>query len=235
MIIQQVHIKTYLFHSSLIIFYLLAGSWSAVFFALAPYNRFKRGDNALKYLAIFHSYILFTYGFAIIGTAPTFGMTSNCNADAVVFLFRPFSALHAGRIFGGVVLCLVFVIYTSLVVNDYRRHMPRRGKPRLHPESPGDVEDLKDDIQAQENARPRARSAPAVDQAIATLVGSDVRNPWERAPGYDVGLDGRMLITLSIIAVIWALVVMNTELLIRSNHFQSIGTDSSQWQFGQVQ
>jgi hypothetical protein len=101
------------------VFYLLALSWAAVFFSLPTYNRFIKSDKTLQVLSIIQSYILFAYAIAILIKAETFGPSYCCNETARVALFRPFSALHAGRIVGWVVVVLVVVIYTGLSVYDY--------------------------------------------------------------------------------------------------------------------
>lgn len=164
-------------------------------------------------------------------------MTPECNADAVVVLFRPFSALRVGRIVGGVVLCLVVLTYTWLVVTDYRAGMSQDQKIDG---APIDTENL--NIRMDRNPDTHSRNTPIHAQmpvvpdvqmgrqSVRTSISIGV------PPGFDVGYDtrlaGRMLSMLSIITVTWVLVVVNTELLIRWNHFQP--TTSSQWQFGQV-
>ena len=105
--------------SSLIVFYLLALSWASVFFSLPTYNRFVKSDKTLQLLSIIQSYLLFAYAIAILIKAQTFGPSWCCNGTAKVALFRPFSALHAGRIVGWVVVMLVVIIYTVLSVYDY--------------------------------------------------------------------------------------------------------------------
>lgn len=43
-----------------------------------------------------------------------------------------------------------------------------------------------------------------------------------------------MVIKIIVVLILWALAVMNTELLIRWNHFAVSDGSQSQWQFGQV-
>lgn len=211
-----------------------------MFFAMGTYNRFKRADGVLRYLAVCSSYIFFAYGFAILGTAPTFGKTPACNADAVIVVFQPLSALHAGRVLCLVVLCIAVFIHFSSVFSDCRERIMRSRKARMDDTDPARTE--KGDM-TPSSPRLSRMGSPDPDASFSgTAAHGDVQsenhaafrkgNPFERVSGYDTGLDGRLLLRLSFIAVIWALAVMNTELLIRWNHFQP--TNASQWQFDQV-
>ena len=100
-------------------FYLLALSWASVFFSLPTYNRFVKSDKTLQLLSIIQSYVLFAYAIAILIKAKTFGPSFCCNQTARVVLFRPFSALHAGRIVGWIVVMSVVAVYTFLCCYDY--------------------------------------------------------------------------------------------------------------------
>jgi hypothetical protein len=52
---------------------------------------------------------------------------------------------------------------------------------------------------------------------------------------YDTQIAGELIIEIIMILILWALAVMNTELLIRWNHFEQTPISSqSAWQFGQV-
>ena len=93
--------------SSIVVFYLLSLSWASVFSSLPSYNRFVKGDKTLKYFAIVQSYILFAFALAILIRAPTFGSTPLCNSNAKAVIFRPFSALHGGRIAATIVVAIV--------------------------------------------------------------------------------------------------------------------------------
>ncbi|KLO17533.1 hypothetical protein SCHPADRAFT_994226 [Schizopora paradoxa] len=103
----------------LIVFYLLAMSWVAVFFSLPSYNRFIKSDNVLKYLSVFQSYLLFAFALAILVKGDSFGSSPECNSEALVVIFRPFSAIHGGRVVGWITVSIALLFYTFLTVSDY--------------------------------------------------------------------------------------------------------------------
>lgn len=51
---------------------------------------------------------------------------------------------------------------------------------------------------------------------------------------YDLQISGDLIVEIIIILILWALTVMNTELLINWNHFEPSDDPESIWQFGQV-
>ncbi|KAI5118519.1 hypothetical protein M0805_007688 [Coniferiporia weirii] len=51
---------------------------------------------------------------------------------------------------------------------------------------------------------------------------------------YDLGISGNLIIEIIVIFILWALTVMNTELLIKWNNFEGGGGGSESWQFGQI-
>jgi ascorbate-specific PTS system EIIC-type component UlaA len=111
--------------SALVVSYLLYISWITVFFSLPSSARFGNKPGDVKILKMLHfcsgiqSYAAFSFAFAMLATAPTFGSTPECNPNALVVLFRPFSALNAGRILFCVLVGLVCIAYTALLVNDH--------------------------------------------------------------------------------------------------------------------
>jgi hypothetical protein len=111
--------------SALVVSYLLYISWVTVFFSLPSSARFGSKPGNVKILKMLHfcsviqSYTVFAFVFAMLATAPTFGSTPECNPNALAVLFRPFSALNAGRILFCVLAGLVCITYTALLVNDH--------------------------------------------------------------------------------------------------------------------
>jgi len=55
----------------------------------------------------------------INATADRFGSNPECNQNTVAVIFRPFSALKSGRIFGWIVVSLAFMCYTAMTARDY--------------------------------------------------------------------------------------------------------------------
>jgi len=212
-----------------------------VYFALAPYNRFKKADKFLKYLSILHSYVLFAYGFAVLVTAPNFGSNTTCNSEVVVVIFRPFPAINQGRIVGIVALVFIVLVYSGLLIIDYNLlrfvtncfpssgdHTVKRSSKKTTSRQTNNVSTPLANNTRQVQTIVRRRDASTSDQPVPPLP-SEFQQPIQ---GHNIGIDGRMLVTLVFIAIIWSLVVLNTELLIRWNKFSS--SDGSQWQFGQV-
>ena len=56
----------------------------------------------------------------------------------------------------------------------------------------------------------------------------------KEAQTHDLNIAWDMLVKIFSVAILWALVIMNTELLIRWNHFAPPAGSQSMWQFGQV-
>jgi hypothetical protein len=107
--------------SGLVVFYLLYLSWVTVSFSLPACARFPGTVKMLHFASIVQSYTVFAFAFVMLITAKNFGSSPQCNPDAVVVLFRPFSALKSGRIVGWVITVLVVAVYTGVLVKD---HMP---------------------------------------------------------------------------------------------------------------
>jgi hypothetical protein len=106
-------------NSTLIVSYLFSMSWVAVITSLSSCHRFVDGTTVIKIWSIVQSYVIFAFALVILIKAQTFGNNPECNGNAVVVLFRPFSALHAGRIVGWVVTMAVIVLYTGVTTIEY--------------------------------------------------------------------------------------------------------------------
>lgn len=101
-------------------------SWFSVVFSLPSCYRFGRGLKILKVLSILQSCVIFAFAFVILIKAKTFGSSPECNGNAVAVVFRPFSALRAGRIAGWVLTVTIVAIYVGITVKDYLPPPPKR-------------------------------------------------------------------------------------------------------------
>ncbi|KAJ6570327.1 hypothetical protein B0H10DRAFT_2108502 [Mycena sp. CBHHK59/15] len=90
-------------------------------FLLAGMRPFSRECQDTAFFSVVQSYTIFAFAFALLIKAKTFGNAVACNDHAVVVLFRPFSALKAGRTVCWVMTVLVAAGYTGVLVKD---HMP---------------------------------------------------------------------------------------------------------------
>jgi hypothetical protein len=106
-------------NSVLVVFYLLLMSWAAVMGSLSFCHRFVHGTAIIKIWAIAQSYVIFAFTLVILIKSRTFGNNPQCNVNAVVVLFRPFSALNPGRTVGWIVTVTVIAIYTGVTVAEY--------------------------------------------------------------------------------------------------------------------
>lgn len=263
---------TLLISSALVVFYLLAMSWAAVFFTIPTYNRFVKSDTTLKVLSVFQSYLLFGFALALLTKAETFGVHHECNENAVAVVFFRFSALRTGRILGWIFVTIVIVIYTMMTFYDYhpvvwdwwdilQRKLEERRTPAPPSDSnntpPSPMASLSPDLEAGQN-----RSRGVDGQSTAEGSGANESNEKQTSRHYDrkgkrstnhkrhhkqksndnnigndisdkLGMSGTLICQLGIVVFLWALTVMNTELLIRWNRFEPEDGES-QWQFGQV-
>jgi hypothetical protein len=106
-------------NSGLVVFNLLAISWVTIFFTLPSCHRFGDVARTLKILSVVQSCLVFTFALALLISARTFGSNPECNRNAVVVLFRPFSALDVGRIVGWIVVVTVLAIYGGITTLEY--------------------------------------------------------------------------------------------------------------------
>lgn len=113
-------------HSGLVVFYLLAMSWFTIVFTIPSCHRFDHDVKFLKMWSIAQSYVVFSFVFTLIVRASDYGSSPECNPNAVVVLFRPFSALHGGRIVGWIITVTVVSIYSCITGLDYFPPKPKK-------------------------------------------------------------------------------------------------------------
>ncbi|KAJ7186456.1 hypothetical protein C8R46DRAFT_1057234 [Mycena filopes] len=222
------------FHDALVVYYLLTLSWVTVYFSLPATARFRRPDRLLHVFSVIQSYAIFGFAFAVLIHADSFGAEAECNSNAVVVLFHPFNALRIGRPLGLATTGLVFLGYSAILIHD---HLPQTGallrwlRKSVRKEVPaGDVEAVgegEDGPGSAPQMRPQAVPGPGRVQYSS-------RKLLEIPKEHDLQLAGQIVVNLVVVLVMWAITVMNTELLIRWNHFAPNDTPQSSWQFGQV-
>jgi hypothetical protein len=116
--------------SALVTLYLLTMSWIVVIASLSSCNRLSDDTQTLQFASVIQGYAILAFAFAILATADSFGYSPGCNQNALVVIFRPFSALRSGRIFGWIVVGLVFLCYTGMTVRDYTAKVLKRIRAR---------------------------------------------------------------------------------------------------------
>ncbi|KZP10095.1 hypothetical protein FIBSPDRAFT_221570 [Athelia psychrophila] len=232
------------FHDALVVLYLLALCWATNICALASCNSVRGDARALQLFSVIQSIAVFSFALAILITAPTFGSTPECNRHAKLVVFTQFRVFDAGRILGWIVAVAVIVGYTGMTAKDYitdPRNIFRRKKAEMG--LPGEMGG---------SGKPEPVEAPSLD--IKAEPEEDPIEPYRQAnlkwkaeaQVYQPNVDGMLMLQLGAIAVLWALAVMNTELLIVWNLFGKVDstvttdiTDTvdptpSIWQFGQI-
>ncbi|KAJ7473618.1 hypothetical protein B0H11DRAFT_2036576 [Mycena galericulata] len=222
------------FQDALVVFYLLYLSWVTVFFTLPACARFPGGNvKLLHFFSVVQSYTVFAFAFAMLITAETFGEYPTCNPNAVVVLFRPFSALKSGRIVCWVMTALVVAVYTALLVKDHMPPAPRRVREWIQKRVTKDIPATDQEIPmtSPDIPPPRKSAGPAIAQSNVQY---HSRKASEPRMEYDLQIAWDLVIEVVVVLVLWALTVMNTELLIRWNRFEQSGGVQSSWQFGQV-
>ena len=105
--------------SALIILYLLSTSWIVVIASLAACSRLSDDTKVLQLASVIQSYVILAFAFTVLATAHRFGTNPECNHNTFAVIFRPFSALKAGRILGWIIFSLVFTGYTAMTARDY--------------------------------------------------------------------------------------------------------------------
>ncbi len=95
-------------------------SWLAVLISMPSFNKFKHRNRKLGYLSVFQSCLLFVFPIALLIKWDTFGSSPECNSEAVVVVFRSFSAFHAGRVIGWIAVFVALGFYTYMTIRDYR-------------------------------------------------------------------------------------------------------------------
>ena len=154
--------------SAIVIFYLLYLSWATLCFTLPSLSRFpeypSRKGKMLKAFSIMQSYTIFAFALTVLINATTFGNTPHCNVNAVFVVFRPFSALHAGRIVFWVLSTVVIIVYTLVTLWEYVPSQVKLAYQRVrkskvpNPVAQGPVPDL----EFLESERPRSNLPPPV-------------------------------------------------------------------------
>ncbi|KAF7309309.1 hypothetical protein MIND_00301200 [Mycena indigotica] len=255
---------------AIVVFYLLLLSWTTVTLTLPACSRFPlslsssparsaRSLTLLHTLSVLQSYTIFAFLLALTISAPTFGSptTVQCNPQARAVLFRPFSALGAGRVLGAVATGVVVVVYTGVLVRDHlppapdavrrwmRRTVLRRvpnverkaaEKPGPQP-GPAHANPPRSVPPGLETFGPGAlprgpRRVPGRNRYRGRTAASDTQRP-----SYDLQIAWPLVIHLFVVCVLWTLAVMNTELLIRWNTNTDANVDAdggSGWGFGQI-
>ncbi|KAJ6591006.1 hypothetical protein DFH09DRAFT_191549 [Mycena vulgaris] len=94
-------------------------AWMTSTFALAFCIRLSNETVVLQQISIVQSYAVIAFALIVLGKAPSFGQHPKCNHEAVAVIFRPFSALRNGRIFGWCIVGLTSVLVTIITVRDY--------------------------------------------------------------------------------------------------------------------
>ncbi|KAJ6549847.1 hypothetical protein B0H19DRAFT_951909, partial [Mycena capillaripes] len=207
--------------------------WVTIYFSLPANTRFPGKVKMLHLCSVIQSCILFAFAFAMLGTATTFGPTPECNHNAVVVLFRPFAALDVGRILFLVLTALVVIIYGGIIYKDWKDSFKRLGgrmnRRLTKKKRPNEEIDINNYAEALPAAEPAPCNAP------------EPENTANRAPDtqiygytYRYNVDEKVVLNIIVVLILWALAVMNTELLIRWNHFAVSDDSQSQWQFGQI-
>ncbi|KAJ7069249.1 hypothetical protein C8F01DRAFT_1363474 [Mycena amicta] len=209
------------FHDALIVLYLLCLSGLTVFAVSLSSKRFKVAKLALRYFAIIQTYLILAFALALLIKAESFGSRPQCNQYAVVVLLRPFSALKPGRIVCFVLVAVFTMFYTVITVEDHLRAASRKIRMRRRTRRVPGAD--KEHSEANEAQQPLPDFAPQSVAHNSPNTQLDVDDPYS--------IDWDVILTLAVVLVLWATAVMNTELLIRWNHFAP--TDHT-WQFGQV-
>ncbi|KAF7367976.1 hypothetical protein MSAN_00863200 [Mycena sanguinolenta] len=219
------------FHDGLIVFYLLNLSWVTVYFSLPAVA--KSPNVKLLYIfSILQSYTIFAFAFAMLITAHSFGQHSQCNHHASIVIFRPFHALPAGRIVCLVVTAVIFTLYTGMLIKDNLPPAPKRILQWIQQKVTKEVPTT-----AEQELPPPPGAPPLPRHAPQKLSAGKVEYHARKAPTvpkeYDLQIAWNIVIEIFVVLILWGMAVMNTELLIRWNHFPP-SNGQSLWQFGQV-
>jgi hypothetical protein len=100
-------------------------AWITIIGSLAACGRFSEGTQMLQLFSVVQAYTVIAFALVVLSQGEEFGSNPECNQNAVAVIFRPFSALHAGRIFGWIVVTLMFAAYTTMTVRDYTARVRR--------------------------------------------------------------------------------------------------------------
>ncbi|KAJ7145177.1 hypothetical protein C8R43DRAFT_1130235 [Mycena crocata] len=200
------------FHDALAVFYLLYISWITVFIFLPSNTRFP-GNLVVR-------------------------ESSAATPSAILTLiFRPFSALKIGRILFLVMTTLASVIHIALIVKDLKTPVAKQWA-RVRRRVSEKIPDIDNDpaIPAPVEPHPTLNTpatAPSNQPPTAPPKKNYPKRKWEDQ-SYDLQIDWNLVGKIIVGLILWSLAVMNTELLIRWNHFMESDENHSPWQFGQV-
>ncbi|KAF8126850.1 hypothetical protein K438DRAFT_2001193 [Mycena galopus ATCC 62051] len=216
------------FHDALIVFYLLFLSWITVFLSLRTSADSANKDvQMLHFFSIIQSYSVFAFVFVLLITAPSFGSHPECNLNAVVVIFRPFSVLWAGRPVAWVLTLLIAVCYTALLVKEQVKVVARTVLPL--------VMCYRMQVHDPEAAAGRPPRHNCSGDGAAGDTAEDLNlETGHEMPTYGLNIAWHMILEITVLLILWSLSVMNTELLIRWTHFAPSDDSQSQSQFGQV-
>ncbi|KAF8800986.1 hypothetical protein BYT27DRAFT_7148103 [Phlegmacium glaucopus] len=216
------------FQDAIITLYLLTMSWIIVIASLSSCNRLSDDTKVLQLASVIQSYAILAFAFAVLATADSFGSFPECNQNAVVVIFRPFSALKSGRIFGWIVVSLVFVCYTVMTVRDYTAKVLKRIRERKASRKKADP--------TLEHPAPQPIVTDFAPPVARQTVPIESRAPRRKETFYGDPrplVDAALLFMLGFILLFWAFFVLNTELVIRWNQVAQNGSRLN-WQFGQI-
>ncbi|KAF7355822.1 hypothetical protein MVEN_00910400 [Mycena venus] len=215
------------FQDAVIMLYLLSMGWITVVTALASCNRLSDDTNILQLVSVIQSYVIISFAFAVVAKAASFGENADCNQEAVAVIFRPFSALRHGRIFGWCIIGFIFATYTMITFRDYTARIREmvRGRRVSHNESA---------------SPPSVGQGPILGQyfkhSASPVPGVGPLAPKRQSTYYGIPtalVDNQLLVIIFFILVIWAFLVLNTELTIR--WYRPTQNDAvTNWQFGQM-
>ncbi|KAJ7233728.1 hypothetical protein B0H12DRAFT_1239251 [Mycena haematopus] len=220
------------FHDGLIVFYLLNLSWVTVMFSLPAVAKVPN-VKLLHVFSVIQSYAIFAFAFVMLITEHSFGRTPQCNANAVVVLFRSFAALPAGRIVCLMITASICTVYTGIIVKD---HLPAASKRMLQWIRQRVAKELP--TTTEQDLPPTPPGIPPLPRHVGhKLAAARLEYHGRRSPAgskeYDLQIAWDIVIKIISVLILWGMAVMNTELLIRWNHFPP-SDGQSLWQFGQV-
>ncbi|KLO20387.1 hypothetical protein SCHPADRAFT_934248 [Schizopora paradoxa] len=197
---------------ALIIIYLLAMSWVALYVAFPSYLHLRGDSIDLEILAILQSYLFGAFALAVFIDIKSFGSSPNCNPGAFLsILFIRVRAIEIGRVIFLAFILICLVLYTLMTFGDYVPTIKELWRwPR------GTIGEAKD---------PHAR----LESDGRTLVdGEDI--PPEKA---NVEIGWRLVQT-ALILIVWGVGVAHTELLIEWNEPEESPEEDTILEFAQM-
>jgi len=215
------------FHDALVVFYLLTLCWVTNTCSLASCNGFEGGAKFLQLFSVLQSIVVFAFAFVVLITARTFGSNPECNSHAVLVFLRPFPVFNAGRIVGWVVTVAVFALYSFMTVKDYL------SKPLAWMKG----KKIQDSVLPMPTHNTDSNKGSGLKYGDSSTPNDSFNVVYTRrrqSRRYAPNVHGTLILQIFAILVLWAVTVMNTELLIILNRFQHSDEGQSIWQFGQI-